>query len=123
VCQILYATAITFTKASIIALYLRILPKTLFRRLMYVTAAVILALWICSVLVTIFQCDPIRGAWDFELQNKKCVRIVNFFYVASSVNVITDLLLCTSPLLLFWKLKIALNERVMLCVLFGFGLL
>jgi hypothetical protein len=123
VCQVLYATAVTFTKASIIASYLRILPKALFRRLMYVTGAVILASWICSVLITIFQCHPIQGAWDFELTNTKCIDILTFFYISSSVNIVTDLILCTSPLPLFAKLNIALNERIMLCVLFGFGLL
>lgn len=90
---------------------------------MFVTAGLVLAFWICSVFVTVFQCDPVSGAWDFELQHKKCIPILKFFYVAASFNIITDLILCTAPLPLFWKLNIPLNERIMLCVLFGFGLL
>jgi hypothetical protein len=90
---------------------------------MYVTAAIVVALWICSVCVTIFQCDPIEGAWDFELQRRKCLPIEKFFYFQSALNIMTDLILCTSPLPLFWSLNIALNERIMLCTLFGFGLL
>lgn len=123
VCQVLYATAVTITKASIIASYLRVLPTPFFRRLMHVTATLIAAMWICSVFVTIFQCDPVKGAWDFTLQKKKCLSILNFFYFSSSVNILTDLVLCTSPLPLFWRLEISLRERIILCMLFGTGVL
>jgi hypothetical protein len=123
ICQVLYSTAVTFTKASIIASYLRVLPTPIFRRLMYATASLIVALWICSVFVTIFQCDPIAGAWEFALLKKKCINILHFFYFASSVNILTDLVLCTSPLPLFWKLEISFKERVILCTLFGTGVL
>lgn len=121
VCQVLYATAVTTTKASIIASYLRVLPTPVFRRLMYITTFLIVAMWICSVFVTIFQCDPVEGAWDFTMQNKRCLSILKFFYFASSVNILTDLVLCTSPLPLFWKLDISLKDRVILCMLFGTG--
>lgn len=90
---------------------------------MYVTAAIILAVWVCSLFITIFQCDPIEGAWDFTLQSKKCLPILKFFYFGSSVNIATDLVLCISPMPLFWKLNASLNERVILCLLFGTGLL
>ena len=90
---------------------------------MYGTAAIVFALWIYPVFVTIFQCDPLEGAWNFELQRRKCLAIEKFFYFQSAVNIMTDLILCTSPLPLFWSLNLALNERVMLCILFGFGLL
>jgi hypothetical protein len=119
----LYATAVTLTKASIIASYLRVLPTPIFRQLMYATAALITAMWICSVLVTIFQCDPVAGAWDFMLQKKKCLNILAFFYVAGSINILTDLILCTAPLPLFWRLEISLRERIILCMLFGTGVL
>ena len=123
VCQLLYVTAITITKASIIASYLRVLPTPTFRWLMYVTGTVVIAIWICSVFVTTFQCTPTYAAWDLLVQKKKCLNIVNFFYVQSSINIATDLLLCTSPLPLFWKLNVARNERILLCTVFGFGLL
>jgi hypothetical protein len=90
---------------------------------MFATAAIIVSWWISSVFVTIFQCNPVRGAWDFDLQKKKCIRILNFFYVSSSVNIATDLLLCLSPAPLLWKLRISRQERVILCVLFVVGLL
>ena len=123
VCQVLYATAVTITKTSIIASYLRIFPTAVFGYLMAITTAVIVALWICSVFITIFQCHPVQEAWDITLQKKNCLDILKFFYFAASVNITTDLVLCISPLPLISKLNLPANERVMLCTLFGLGLL
>jgi hypothetical protein len=103
--------------------YLRIFPNEIFRKLLYITGAFCIAIWVCSVVVTIFQCSPVRGAWEFTLENKKCIHILRFFYVTASFNIATDLLLCTLPLPQFWKLNLPLKERTIVCVLFGFGFL
>lgn len=123
VCQVLYATAVTLTKISIIASYIRVFPTRTFHRFMYITAGVIVGFWVCSVLVTVFQCSPVRAAWDFTLKNKKCIPILHFFYAAQSVNIATDLILCIAPLPLCWKLRIGVNERIILCLLFAVGFL
>lgn len=122
-CQVLYAIAVTLTKISIIASYLRVFPTRTLHRFMYITAGVIVGLWVCSTLVTIFQCSPVRAAWDFTLQDRKCIPIVDFFYAAASVNIATDLMLCIAPLPLCWKLRIGTNERIILCLLFAVGFL
>jgi len=122
VCQIFYATGLAMVKGSIIASYFRIFPNHLFRKLMYVTGVVVIAVWICSIFVTIFQCRPIQGAWDFDMPHN-CVNIEHFFYAMAGFNIATDLILCTFPLPLFWKLHLPLRERVVVCFLFAFGLL
>ncbi len=66
--NICYSCAITFTKLSIIASYLRIFPYKKLRIAMYVTAVVTVGLFVASVPATIFQCRPISAAWDFETQ-------------------------------------------------------
>ena len=90
---------------------------------MWATGIVNMAVWICSVLVTIFQCRPIQGAWEFDIVHKQCVSILHFFYVMAAFNIMTDLILCTFPMPLFWRLKLPLNERIPLCILFAFGFL
>jgi hypothetical protein len=91
--------------------------------MIYATGAVVLALWVCSVFVTIFQCTPVQAAWDFTLGTQKCIHVIPFFYVTASFNIATDLLLCTLPLPHFWKLNLPVKDRSIVCVLFGFGLL
>ncbi len=119
----MYATGTTLTKFSIMASYLRIFPNETFRRLIYATGAIVFAIWVCSVVVTIFQCLTVKGAWEFTLEHKKCIHILKFIYVTAGFNIATDLLLCILPLPQFWKLNLPVKERSIVCVLFGFGFL
>lgn len=117
----MYATALMLVKISIVVSYLRVFPTVLFRRTMYTLSVAIVAVWICSILVTIFQCKPVRAAWDFTLR-RDCLPIVKFFYFTTSFSIFTDFLLCTLPLPVFWKLKLPARQKYIVSVLFGVGL-
>jgi hypothetical protein len=100
---------------------------------MYAISVIIIGLWItgkihnacrsftCSkvrpgVFVTIFQCRPVQGAWNFTIE-PVCVDYVSYLYASSAVNVATDLLLLVLPLPHLWKLKLPKKQRIILCVL------
>lgn len=122
-CYLSYATAITFTKCSIVASYLRLFPNEKFRWIIKIAAVVIIALWICSVFAIIFECIPVQAAWDWTITNAKCIDIVTYLIVSSSVNIVTDLILCVAPIPILYKMNMSLSQRMILCVVFGFGLL
>lgn len=117
----MYATALMLVKISIVTSYLRVFPTVTFRRIMFALSAAIVAVWICSILVTIFQCNPVRGAWDFTL-TRTCLPIVKFFYFTTAFSIFTDFLLCTLPLPVFWRLKLPPRQKYIVSVLFGVGL-
>ena len=73
--------------------------------------------------VTIFECRPVAAAWDFELAGAKCIDLVTFFYVASAVNGVTDVVLCVAPLPLVYRLQTSVKEKALVSSLFGLGFL
>ena len=120
--NLLYSTALMCVKLSIVACYLRVFPnKRIFRKIIWANAVVIIALWICSIFVGIFQCNPPQAAWEVTFQGAHCIAIVNFYYPANSVNIVSDLVLCIAPLRIIWKLRVSKLERVFVIALFGFG--
>ncbi|OCL03266.1 hypothetical protein AOQ84DRAFT_272316, partial [Glonium stellatum] len=121
VCYIFYACAISFTKLSIIVSYVRILPHRSLRLIMYVTGAVVGLLWLCSVFATIFQCRPVKAAWDFTITNGKCFPYVNYLYVSAAITIATDVMLCTIPLPYFWRLHLPRRQKLIICFLFLVG--
>ncbi|KAF2786286.1 hypothetical protein K505DRAFT_260196 [Melanomma pulvis-pyrius CBS 109.77] len=121
VCQVLYACAIAFTKIAIIASYLRFVQDPKFRMAMYATAVVIVGLWFTGIFVTIFQCRPVSGAWNFTNPARKCIDYVDYLYASSAVTIATDIILCVLPWPYLWKLNMPLKQRVILCLLFGGG--
>ena len=121
ICNILYATALVSVKCSIIACLLRVFPNALFRKTMMGTALVTIAIFICSIFVGVFQCNPVFAAWQFTFQGARCISIVHFYYPASTINMLTDLILCSAPLPLLWKLQMPRSEKLGVCTLFGLG--
>jgi hypothetical protein len=94
---------------------------------MYVISVIIAGLWVTGkaatasqsiayaysslgLFVTIFQCRPVSGAWNFS-----------YLYASSAVNVATDILLCVLPLPHLWRLNMPLKQRLILCVLLAGG--
>lgn len=63
----LSACAVAFTKLSIISSYLRVFPHQSLRFTMFITMAITIGLMLASIPVTVFQCDPVRAAWDFTI--------------------------------------------------------
>ncbi|KAH8770092.1 hypothetical protein F5883DRAFT_521164 [Diaporthe sp. PMI_573] len=49
--------------------YLRVFPYQNLRLTMYITMAITIGLMLASIPVTVFQCDPVRAAWDFTITN------------------------------------------------------
>lgn len=117
----MYVTALMLVKISIVVSYLRVFPTTIFRRTMYALSVGIVCVWICSILVTIFQCHPVQGAWDFTLP-RDCLPIVKFYYFTTAFSIFTDFLLCTIPLPVFWRLKLPARQKYIVSVLFAVGL-
>ena len=117
----MYATALMLVKISIVTSYLRVFPTALFRRVMYALSASIIAVWMCSILVTIFQCKPVRSAWDFTLA-RDCLDIVSFFYFTTAFSIFTDFLLCILPLPVFFRLKLPARQKCIISFLFAIGL-
>ncbi|KAH8634519.1 hypothetical protein IG631_09919 [Alternaria alternata] len=134
---VLYCFAIALTKLAIISQYLRFIPDKSFRAALYAISVIILGLFITGkthnssrmfthakastgIFVTIFQCRPVRGAWNFTIE-PVCVDYVSYLYASSAVNVATDLLLFVLPLSHLWKLNLPRKQRVILCVLLAGG--
>jgi hypothetical protein len=117
---VLYCFAIALTKLAIISQYLRFIPDKSFRAALYGISVIILGLFITGVFVTIFQCRPVRGAWNFTIE-PVCVDYVTYLYASSAVNVATDILLFVLPLSHLWKLNLPRKQRVILCVLLAGG--
>lgn len=65
----LSACAVAFTKLSIISSYLRVFPHQSLRVIMFITLFITIGLMLASIPVTVFQCDPVRAAWDFTITN------------------------------------------------------
>jgi hypothetical protein len=120
-CYLAYSSAITFTKLSIMATYVRVFPSKIIRYPVYGTGVVVVVFWISSIFAIIFTCVPVQAAWDFTIRDDRCIQILDYFYVSAAFNIATDLLLCFLPLPTIWNLGMPRLQRVIVCLLFSMG--
>ncbi|KAF2002666.1 hypothetical protein P154DRAFT_134427 [Amniculicola lignicola CBS 123094] len=74
-----------------------------------------------SILVNIFQCTPVKKAWEGEEVEGHCVNIPYFLYANASIMLTTDLVLYIMPVVFTWGLMLRRAQRVGLNFLFGLG--
>src|SRR6187551_312228 len=104
VAHIFYAAATALTKLSIITSYLRIFPHDSLRVVLYATAVIVSGIGVSAMFATIFQCQPVRAAWDFGAPDRKCFEFTHFLYANAAINIFTDFVLVVVPLPYFWSL-------------------
>jgi hypothetical protein len=110
------------TKISILFFYLRIFPKRHIRIAVYVVMALNVAYMIACVLVTVFQCTPIEGAWrHWDSHEYKCRNINAQAWAAAAGNLVLDLMTMTLPLRELYGLNLSLRKKISVMGMFSLG--
>ena len=72
------------------------------------------------VITAIFQCRPMRAAWDVAIE-AQCIKINLAWMIMAGLNVITDFILLIAPLPTLWKLQIPGEQKLQLMSVFCIG--
>ena len=121
--QIVYKLTINLTKTSICLLYLRIFSYVIwFRRAVYATMAYVLLYAISSIVATIFQCTPIRRAWDHSADGS-CINLTKFWYANAGANIVGDVIILVLPMPMVGGLQLPNRQKWGLALVFGLGIL
>ncbi|KAL9011941.1 MAG: hypothetical protein Q9173_003252, partial [Seirophora scorigena] len=121
--QILYELTINLTKMSILFLYLRVFPSLQNPRFTRAVVAVMrfIAMYMfISIVVTIFQCNPIKRRWDHSIPGR-CIDMTAFWYANSTSNIISAAVTLGLPVKMIWNLQLPRSDKVGLYIVFGLG--
>ncbi|KAK0628088.1 hypothetical protein DIS24_g10834 [Lasiodiplodia hormozganensis] len=119
----LYLSALPLLKVSILLFYLRIFPEKGFRRVVFVVIGLCVGYAIAFVLVSIFQCRPIKYAWlqwDDEHEGT-CNNINAQGWSSAALNVILDLIVIILPMPQLWQLQLNKRKKFLLLLMFSVG--
>ena len=134
--EIVYIVATGLTKISILLSYRRIVDNPISRKLKWAARASILfvAMYMVTWIFAIFLgCHPLDSYWLAVNSNwrKANVRGVDWqcynegvsTTVANVVSISQDLLTCSIPMFMFWRLQMSRQRMIALVILFGVGYL
>ncbi|CAG8091105.1 unnamed protein product [Penicillium salamii] len=121
--ELIYLSILPLTKISICCFYLRIFPDRSFRNATYVVIALNVGYLIAFVLISIFQCRPLPGAWlrwDGE-ENFQCNHINAQGWAAAVINMVLDLIVMILPLRQLYHLNLSLKKKSYVICMFSLG--
>lgn len=121
--------AICLSKLSIVATLLRIFTWQASPRLLrHVLLATSLVVTVCcgsQLVFTIFQCSRVPLSWELldPAESGSCGNLETAVLAAGVMNVVTDFVICCSPIPVFMKLQLPLRQRLCVSALFLSGLM
>lgn len=111
------------TKTSICLFYLTLSKnQRVFRWMTIWTLIVVNVAGLALTILNIFQCRPVRAAFDsVPMENAQCIDIVTLYLSSAPVNIITDLAILFLPMPILTSMKLPRNEKIILVATFSFG--
>ena len=136
VLEAVYIAATGLTKISILLSYRRVVDNPILRKLKWAARASILfiAMYMVTWIFVIFLgCRPLDSYWLAVNSNWRNANIRGVDWqcynegvstaVANAVSISQDLLTCSIPMFMFWRLQMPLQQKIALAILFGIGYL
>lgn len=111
------------TKTSILIFYLR-LSKNTERVLRIASWAVLILVNVAGVVLTflnIFQCRPIRAAFDTYSGTAQCIPLLTEFICSAPINIVTDLAILALPLPVLTGMRLPRKQKIILVLTFALG--
>ncbi|KAF2833002.1 hypothetical protein CC86DRAFT_278667 [Ophiobolus disseminans] len=120
--QTLFVLASSTVKISILVSYFRIAPeKSVFRKLVWATFALVFAAFIVFLVALWVQCIPISSYWKLKSDHRDCIPEGPPLVVQSILNVVTDFMIYALPIPTLFSLSLPWSQRFGLVVLFSVG--
>ncbi|KAG5290871.1 CFEM domain-containing protein [Histoplasma capsulatum G186AR] len=119
----IYFSAIVPTKMSLHFFYLRIFPKKSFRIAIYIVMGITLAYGIVFILVSVFQCSPIKTAWlrwDGTAPGH-CNNINLQGWTSAAINIVLDFVTLALPLRELSQMDLWRKKKIHICIMFSVG--
>ncbi|KAI0971876.1 hypothetical protein F4678DRAFT_432375 [Xylaria arbuscula] len=122
----LFDLATSLTKLSMLAMVRRLTAAS--NNKLENAAALALAILITAnffifIIVEIFQCRPISAAWKLRTTSHGCINEEAHLMAANVINTATDFAVVLLPLWTVMRVRLSLQQRVVVASLFGVALI
>ncbi|OJJ44770.1 hypothetical protein ASPZODRAFT_100926 [Penicilliopsis zonata CBS 506.65] len=120
---VLYNPALMAVKTSILVFYLTLTSgEKVFRRANYATLFIVNAAGLALTFLNVFQCNPVRAAYEYPSPTgARCTDIVTLYLSSSPVNISTDLAILFLPMPILTQMRLPKKQKYILVITFSFG--
>jgi hypothetical protein len=120
--ELIYATAISTIKLSVMLFYLRVFVNRGLRRATKAALAFVATWSVANILQVFLICRPFAKTYSLTVEGT-CGDQVASFIAIGAFNIITDIIIITLPLPTVWALKMSTANKLGLTGVFLVGLM
>jgi len=117
-----YNLTLTFTKSSIIFLYLRIFVGPRIRMACFIVLGFVIAYGIELFVAGIFTCTPVQFFWDKTIPGGTCINEKAAWYANAGINMVSDFVIILLPMPAIKKLNMPRRQKIGLMLILAVGL-
>ncbi|KAL8790917.1 MAG: hypothetical protein Q9213_000342 [Squamulea squamosa] len=120
-----FIIALLVTKISICLFLLRLSHFNRLRAALYGLIGVLVITHIPLFFIFVFQCDPVRKAYDKEIDGRcmSMVMVENVIIAQGVFSFVTDFVCAAFPAFLLWNVKIKTKTKIGVCLLMSAGVM
>jgi len=115
-----YGFTLTFSKISILLLYIHIFAFQWVRRSAQIIMAIVIITGLWNMCTTLTACIPLEAYWDLRVPATFC-HVQNIWWSNLGMLMVTDFLIFLLPIPVVWKLKMPKRQKYILLGIFGLG--
>ncbi|KAI0015180.1 major facilitator superfamily domain-containing protein [Xylariomycetidae sp. FL0641] len=121
--SVLYNPALMAFKTSILIFYLRLSKNTqkVLRLASWAVLAIVNVSGLVLTLINIFQCRPLKAAFDPYEAKATCIPLLTEFICSAPINIVTDLAILALPLPVLTSMRLPPRQKVILIITFALG--
>jgi hypothetical protein len=118
--QILYVLVQVTAKVSILVLFGRIFPATWLQRAIITCGVFLVGHGTIYMLLVILQCLPVHAVWDRSI-TAKCLNVTAITVSGAIFSIIEDIVIFALPIKEVFQLRLTMQKRVALALMFSVG--
>ncbi|KAL8761467.1 MAG: hypothetical protein Q9184_002424 [Pyrenodesmia sp. 2 TL-2023] len=118
--QILFATAISATRMSLLLFYHRLFPVRRFTVVAVITGCIMIGWWIGFILAIIFSCRPVASFWNKAIPGH-CISEKSLSWGITGSELGANILMLVLPIPWLWDLRLPLSKKLALIGIFMLG--
>ncbi|KAJ5111066.1 hypothetical protein N7532_001601 [Penicillium argentinense] len=120
--QLLYNPTLTIIKLSILTFLRRLESRSrLVNTLIWASIGIVVGLFLAVLFVDIFQCQPVQYVYDLSIEDGKCIDQGGFYVSTAALNLFTDIIVLSIPIIITWNLQMPLRRKLAVCVILCLG--
>ena len=116
--SMLYIFSLTFTKLSILCLYIRVLVYDYVRMAAKILLAIVLITHTYIIITMLTACIPLDAFWDVDRRLVSYCHGMPVYWSHAGLNIVTDFLIFLLPLTVLHKIRSPRPQKIALAIIF-----